>query len=95
MTIYHFVGIKGSGMSALAQILHDMKEQVQGSDVEKQFFTQVALEQSGIKILPFQKENIKPGMTVIAGNAFPDTHEEIQEAMKLGLPIVRYHQFLR
>lgn len=94
MTIYHFVGIKGSGMSALAQVLHDMKFQVQGSDVEKRFFTQQALEQSGIKILPFQKENIQPGMTIIAGNAFPDTHEEIQEAMKLGLPIVRYHRFL-
>ncbi len=94
MTIYHFVGIKGSGMSALAQILHDMNFQVQGSDVEKRFFTQIALEQAGIKILPFQKENIKPGMTIIAGNAFPDTHEEIQEAMELGLPIVRYHRFL-
>lgn len=94
MTIYHFVGIKGSGMSALAQVLHDMNFDVQGSDVEKHFFTQLALEQSGIKILPFQKENIKPGMTIIAGNAFPDTHEEIQEAMKLGLPIIRYHRFL-
>ncbi|WML47272.1 UDP-N-acetylmuramate--L-alanine ligase [Neobacillus sp. PS3-34] len=94
MTIHHFVGIKGSGMSALAQILHDMKFEVQGSDVEKRFFTQIALEQSGIKILPFQKENIQPGMTIIAGNAYPDTHEEIQEAMKLGLPIVRYHRFL-
>jgi UDP-N-acetylmuramate--alanine ligase len=94
MTIYHFVGIKGSGMSALAQVLHDMKFEVQGSDVEKRFFTQVALEQSGIKILPFQKENIQPGMTIIAGNAYPDSHEEIQEAMKHGLPIVRYHRFL-
>jgi UDP-N-acetylmuramate--alanine ligase len=94
MTIYHFVGIKGSGMSALAQVLHDMDFNVQGSDVEKRFFTQLALEKSGITILPFQKENIKPGMTIIAGNAFPDTHEEIQEAMKLGLPIVRYHRFL-
>lgn len=94
MTIYHFVGIKGSGMSALAQVLHDMNYQVQGSDFEKHFFTQVALEKSGIKILPFQKENIQPGMTVIAGNAYPDTHEEIEEAMKLGLPIVRYHRFL-
>lgn len=81
-------------MSALAQVLHDMNFDVQGSDVEKRFFTQLALEESGIKILPFQKENIKPGMTIIAGNAFPDTHEEIQEAMKLGLPIVRYHRFL-
>lgn len=81
-------------MSALAQVLHDMDFKVQGSDVEKRFFTQLALEKSGITILPFQKENIKPGMTIIAGNAFPDTHEEIQEAMKLGLPIVRYHRFL-
>lgn len=94
MTIYHFVGIKGSGMSALAQVLHDMNYQVQGSDFEKHFFTQVALEKSGIKTLPFQKENIQPGMTVIAGNAYPDTHEEIEEAMKLGLPVVRYHRFL-
>ncbi|MDZ5472554.1 UDP-N-acetylmuramate--L-alanine ligase [Bacillus sp. 31A1R] len=94
MTIYHFVGIKGSGMSALAQVLHDMDYHVQGSDYEKHFFTQVALEQLGIKILPFQKENIQPGMTVIAGNAYPDSHEEIEEAMKLGLPVVRYHRFL-
>lgn len=81
-------------MSALAQVLHDKKYQVQGSDYEKTFFTQLALEQSGIKILPFQKENIQPGMTVIAGNAYPDTHEEIQEAMELGLPVIRYHRFL-
>lgn len=94
MTIYHFVGIKGSGMSALAQILHDMNFQVQGSDVEKRFFTQKALEESGITILPFQRENIKSGMTIIAGNAFLDTHEEIDEALKLGLPVIRYHQFL-
>ena len=78
MTIYHFVGIKGSGMSALAQILHDMNYNVQGSDVEKHFFTQVALEEAGIKILPFNKNNIQPGLTIIAGNAFPDTHEEIE-----------------
>lgn len=81
-------------MSALAQILHDMDYQVQGSDVEKHFFTQIALEQSGIKILPFNKDNIQPGMAIIAGNAFPDTHDEIQRAMELGLPIVRYHRFL-
>lgn len=94
MTIYHFVGIKGSGMSALAQILHDMDYQVQGSDVEKYFFTQKALDDANIKILPFQKENIGGNMHVIAGNAFPDTHEEIVAAKELGLPVTRYHKFL-
>ncbi len=94
MTIYHFVGIKGSGMSALAQILHDMDYEVQGSDVDKYFFTQKSLEDSNIKILPFGRENIQENMHVIAGNAFPDTHEEIEEAMNLGIPVTRYHKFL-
>jgi UDP-N-acetylmuramate--L-alanine ligase (EC 6.3.2.8) len=94
MTIYHFVGIKGTGMSALAQVLHDKGYQVQGSDVEKRYFTQEALERAGIPILPFRRDNIRPGMIVIAGNAFPDTHEEIQEALKKGLPVIRYHRFL-
>lgn len=94
MTVYHFVGIKGTGMSPLAQVLHDMNYQVQGSDVEKRFFTQLPLEERGIQILPFSKDNIKPGMIVIAGNAFPDTHEELEEARNQGLTIIRYHKFL-
>ncbi|MFZ3589401.1 UDP-N-acetylmuramate--L-alanine ligase [Bacillus sp. DJP31] len=94
MTVYHFVGIKGSGMSPLAQILHDMNYQVQGSDIEKYFFTQAALEEREIQILPFNRENIQPPMTVIAGNAFPDTHEEIVEASRKEIPVIRYHKFL-
>ena len=58
MTTFHLVGIKGNGMSALAQILHDMNESVQGSDVEKTFFTQKALEDRDIPILPFDERNI-------------------------------------
>ncbi|MBM7644861.1 UDP-N-acetylmuramate--alanine ligase [Scopulibacillus daqui] len=94
MTKYHFVGIKGTGMSALAQILHDMDEDVQGSDVEKRFFTQKALEDKHIKILPFDKNNIKEGQVIIAGNAFPDNHEEIVQARAMGLPVHRYFDFL-
>ncbi|MGD6816906.1 UDP-N-acetylmuramate--L-alanine ligase [Metabacillus sp. 84] len=94
MTVYHFVGIKGTGMSALAQILHDMGYKVQGSDIDKTIFTQKALEDRGIQLLPFDKENIQPGLTIIAGNAFPDTHTEIAEAMSKDLPVIRYHRFL-
>lgn len=43
MTVFHFTGIKGSGMSPLAQILFDAGERVQGSDVEKYFFTEAAV----------------------------------------------------
>ncbi|RIO70259.1 UDP-N-acetylmuramate--L-alanine ligase [Staphylococcus borealis] len=94
MTHYHFVGIKGAGMSSLAQIMHDLGHEVQGSDIEKYVFTEVALKNKGIKILPFNSDNIKEGMVVIQGNAFPDTHEEIVKAHDLKLDVIRYHDFL-
>ncbi|WP_027107709.1 UDP-N-acetylmuramate--L-alanine ligase [Lacticigenium naphthae] len=93
-TLYHFVGIKGSGMSALALLLHDKGYKVQGSDIKKYFFTQQNLEEEQIPMLIFDKDNIKPKMTVIAGNAFPDSHEEIVRAKELGVPVLRYHDFL-
>ncbi|QKY69724.1 UDP-N-acetylmuramate--L-alanine ligase [Lentibacillus sp. CBA3610] len=94
MTAYHFIGIKGTGMSALAHILHDSGEKVQGSDVEKRFFTQEALEDKNIPIFPFSEMNIKEGYTIIAGNAFSDNHPEIKEAKRQGLTFYRYHDFL-
>lgn len=92
--LYHFVGIKGSGMSSLALVLFEKGLSVQGSDVEEYFFTQRDLEKSGITILPFDKENITKDMIVIAGNAFPDTHEELVRAKELGAEIIRYHDFI-
>lgn len=91
---YHFIGIKGTGMSALALILKQKGFDVQGSDIDKYIFTQRDLETSGIKISSFDEKNIQDDMIIIAGNAFPDTHIEIQTALKRGLPVIRYHKFL-
>lgn len=87
---YFFVGIKGTGMSSLALILHDKGCKVMGSDIDKYTFTQRGLEQAGIKILPFNADNIKPGMIIVAGNAFNDDQEEIARAKELGLKVMRY-----
>lgn len=94
VTKYHFVGIKGSGMSALAQVLDDMGYHVQGSDVETTYFTQQPLEEKGIRILPFHRQNIEDDMCVIAGNAFRDDHIEIEECIKRNVSLYRYHNFL-
>ncbi|MBD8027092.1 UDP-N-acetylmuramate--L-alanine ligase [Ureibacillus sp. Re31] len=94
MTFYHFTGIKGSGMSSLAQILFDSGEQVQGSDYETYYFTEKPLRDRNITILPFDPENIQEGMTVIAGNAFPDEHPELIRAREIGVEVIRYHKFL-
>lgn len=93
-TVYHFVGIKGSGMSALALVLNDLGYTVQGSDIDQYTFTQRELEKENIRILSFSADNLHDGLTVIAGNAFQDDQIEIKTALEMGLPVVRYHQFL-
>ncbi len=92
--IYHFVGIKGSGMSALALILHDKGFKVQGSDVSTYFFTQKNLEDAHISMYEFDEQNIQPNMEIIAGNAFGDSHVELVAAKEMGLPVYRYHDFI-
>lgn len=94
MSKYHFIGIKGSGMSSLAQIAYDMGHEVQGSDEETYFFTQEKLEQRNIPMYRYNAENIKEGFEVILGNAFDETHIEYRAAKDLGLKIYTYAQFL-
>ena len=94
MSKYHFIGIKGSGMSSLAQIAYDMGHEVQGSDEETYFFTQEKLEQRNIPMYNYGTENIKEGYEIILGNAFNDTHIEFRKAKELGLKTYTYSQFL-
>ena len=92
--MYHFVGIKGSGMSALAQIMKRLGYEVQGSDVEKHFFTESGLVELGIPVLPFSADNIKEGMKVVRGASFDDEHIEIKRAKELGVPVFNYEELL-
>ena len=94
MSKYHFIGIKGSGMSSLAQIAYDMGNEVQGSDEETYFFTQEKLEQRNIPMYYYGAENIKEGYEVVLGNAFDETHIEYRRAKELGLTTYTYSQFL-
>ncbi|MBQ1826917.1 MAG: UDP-N-acetylmuramate--L-alanine ligase [Erysipelotrichaceae bacterium] len=93
--MYYFIGIKGTGMAALACILHDCGNEVIGSDLERHFFTQEPLEERGITMLPFNPENIKDGMTVIIGNAFLEDFPEVIAARNnRSCTCFRYHEFL-
>ena len=87
---YYFVGIKGTGMAALARLLKDLGNEVLGSDIEKETFTQQPLADAGIPVLSFDPANLKEGMIVVQGNAFSDDHEEIVRAKEMGLKIQSY-----
>jgi len=94
MKKYYLVGIKGAGMSALANVLYDMGHEVAGSDIKDMLFTQVELEAKSIDLHAFGAEKIESNMVVIAGNAFADDHEDITYAKSIGARVVRYHDFL-
>lgn len=91
---YHFIGIKGSGMSSLAQIMFDLGYDVQGSDKEEHFFTQIALDERGIKILPFDENNIDENMIVVVGASFKNDHPEVKKAIALGIKKYDYYELL-
>ena len=92
--MYYFIGIKGSGMAALASILSDLGYEISGSDVDKHFFTEEGLNKRGIKIYTYNKDNIKKGMTIVRGNAIKDDNEEVQKAQELELNIYSYQDML-
>ena len=91
---YYFIGIKGSGMSSLASLMHDLGYKVMGSDKTDHFFTQVGLEERGIKMLPFDKNNLTKDMVVVQGNAFGDENEEVRQAKEMGLTIYSYQSMI-
>lgn len=91
----YFIGIKGTGMAALATMLYDLGYEVSGSDIEKHFFTQDELEKRGITILPFDPANIKDNYTVIIGNAFLEDFDEVKAARSNPTcKCYRYHEYL-
>lgn len=92
--MYHFIGIKGAGMSSLAVILKQLGNQVKGSDVEKHFFTESELIKNNISFTGYNKENIKKGMTIIKGASIKEDNIELVEAKKLGLKVFEYNEMV-
>lgn len=87
---YYFVGIKGTGMASLARILKDLGNNVEGSDITKETFTEGPLKKAGIPIHEFNPDNLSQDMVIVKGNAFGNDHPEIVRAKEMGLTIQTY-----
>jgi UDP-N-acetylmuramate--alanine ligase len=92
--MYHFIGIKGSGMSALAIIMKRLGYDVQGSDYGKHFFTEDNLIRNEINIFEFNENNIKDGMIIVKGNSFGDDNLEVRIAKSKNLKIYEYQEMV-
>ncbi|MGI5902297.1 MAG: UDP-N-acetylmuramate--L-alanine ligase [Desulfitobacteriia bacterium] len=91
----HFIGIKGTGMSALAHISSKFENTViTGSDVREKFFTDNILERTGITVLDFNPNNVAPADLVVVSVAYDENHPEVAKAKDLKIPILTYPQYL-
>lgn len=85
---FHFIGIGGSGMSSIANILILEGYYVSGSDLYPSKITQ-KLQNIGAKIFyGHSSKNIKNANVIIISSAIPLNNIEIISAKKLNLPIL-------
>lgn len=90
---YYFIGIKGSGMSALANVLNGLGYEVGGSDYEDYVFTENDLKQNGIKVNKFDIANLDGVDVVIVGHNFMNSDNiEFLEAKKRKMRILEYNE---
>lgn len=91
----HFVGIKGTGMSALAQISAQIEgATITGSDVEESFYTDSVLKRAQIPVLGFSPINVEKADLVVTSAAYTNQHPEISRALALNIPVLTYPQYL-
>lgn len=92
---YYCIGIKGSGMATLAEILFDLGHEVSGYDDYKEHkFTQEGLDKRGIKIYYDSTHDIPKDTIVTYSKAFSVDHPEIKRVKSLGLKIIAYNELL-
>jgi len=92
---YYCIGIKGTGMSTLAQILHDLGNKVSGYDDAKGHkFTQDGLEKRNIPIYYDHNHPIDKDTIVTYSVAFKEDHEEMKRVRNLGLTIKKYSELM-
>ncbi|PWK15643.1 UDP-N-acetylmuramate--L-alanine ligase [Tumebacillus permanentifrigoris] len=91
----HFVGIKGAGTSALAQLYARMGYEVTGSDSQEVFFTDELLSQAGITYISSPSAVNVEGVDLVCHSpAYNEHHVEIARAHELGIPVYNYPQML-
>lgn len=84
----HFVGIGGTGMSGIAEVLSNLGYQVSGSDIKESAVTQ-RLAGLGVTIqIGHRRENIFQVDVVVVSSAIDRSNEEVDEAYINRIPVI-------
>ncbi len=90
----HFIGIGGSGLSAIARLLKESGYTVTGSDRSLSQFA-VDLQNDGVEIyIGHHPRNIAGAEMVIRSSAIADDNPEVEAAIRAGIPVYKRSDFL-
>jgi UDP-N-acetylmuramate--alanine ligase len=90
----HFIGIGGSGLSAIARLLAESGWTVSGSD---RALSPLAAELQTLGVRVFvghAAENVAGAQLVVRSSAVPDSNPEVQAARAAGIPVLKRAEFL-
>lgn len=92
--LVHFVGIGGIGMSGIAEVLHNLGYDVQGSDMNESANV-LRLRDKGITVhIGHRAENLGDAEVVVASTAIKQDNPERVAARERNLPMVRRAEML-
>ncbi len=93
----HFTGIKGVGLTAVAQCAQDLGIKVTGSDTDEMFVTDETLDKRNIRWnIGFSTNNLtlKPDLLITTGAHGGLNNLEVLQAKKMGIKVITYAEGL-
>jgi len=90
----HFVGIGGSGMSGIAEVMLSLGYAVQGSDLQPSKQTQRLEKQGATIFIGHAAENIRDADAVVVSSAVDETNPEVSSAREQLMPVVSRAEML-
>lgn len=84
----HFVGIGGTGMSGIAEVLSNLGYQVSGSDIKNSAVTQRLADLGVLINIGHQRENIVGVDVVVVSSAIDRSNAEVDEAYNQRIPVI-------
>ncbi len=90
----HFIGIGGSGMSGIAEVLANLGYEVSGSDLAENAATKRLAEQGVRIVVGHAAENVADADAVVVSTAVKEDNPEVQAARAKPIPVVPRAQML-
>lgn len=94
MMRYHFIGLGGIGMSALARILLQKGHAVQGSDAANSALLEVLSQEGATVHVGHSAGHVTEGMTIVYSSGIQESNPELVQAKRIGLQVLHRSELL-